>query len=324
MEQEQQEETLLERFEVEIRQAGDCTVIDFLKEILLSEFELENIRHGQEWQNLLQKIQFRSTIERKTKLLNYELDLTIDYLESNEEGELRNILGDLSQTKLDRAIDRIKTVAQAFMKSYEWKSLDYKQKQQFLAIKNLRSDLIKVDTPFQEAYRILLGKIGLKILTEKDKKRENTTLNRQVVGLIKDLFYDHFQVELNRKIQNELKKYLPKSDYELAVMVDEEEQQVEQSGRKIDIRLPKIKERRGNYTITSLTLTQTAVFFNMLRQEKVIFKDESYQTKENIYKAIQVLTGYSRQTLKEAMNISRPEETDKVVTLKMFEKLSRC
>jgi hypothetical protein len=323
MEQEQNE-TLLERFEVEIRQAGNCTVIDFLKEFSLNEFEMEHIRHNGEWDNLLQKIQFRSTIERRTKLLNDELDSTIDYLESNEEGELRYILGDLSQTKLDKAIDRIKTAAQVFMKSSEWKSLDYKQKQQFLAIKNLRSDLIKEDMPFQEAYRILLGKIGLKILTEKEKKKENTTLNRQVLGLIKGLFYDHFQVELNRKIQNELKKYLPKSDYELAVVVDEEEQQVEQSGIKIDIFLPKIKERRGNDTFTSLSLTQTAVFFNMLRQEKVIFKDESYQTKENIYKAIQVLTGYSRQTLKVAMNISRPEETDKVVTLKMFEKLSRC
>jgi hypothetical protein len=321
---EQQDGSFWNEFEVEIRQAGDCTVIDFLKEFSLNEFEMEHIRHNGEWGNLLQKIQFRSTIERKTKLLNDELDLTIDYLESSEEGELRYILGDLSQTKLDKAIDKLKSVAQVFMKSSDWKLLDYKQKQQFLAVKNLRSDLIKEDMPFQEAYRILLGKVGLKILTEKEKKKGNTTLNRQVLGLIKGLFYDHFQVELNRKIQNELKKYLPKSDYELAVVVDEEQQQEEQSGRKIDIFLPKIKERRGNDTITSLSLTQTAIFFNMLRQEKVIFKDESYQTKENIYKAIQVLTGYSRQTLKEAMNISHYEEDDKVVTLKIIEKLSRC
>ena len=58
-------------------------------------------------------------------------------------------------------------------------------------------------------------------------------------------------------------------------------------GRKIDIQLPKIKQRLANDGITSLSLNQTALFFNMLRNEKIIFKDESYQTKENIYKAIQ-------------------------------------
>lgn len=215
MSQTQQDETLLEKFEIEIREAGDCTVIDLLKEISPYEFELENMRHQQEWDNLLQKLKYRSSIERKKELLNLELDSTIDYLDSNEEGELRHIFGDLSQTKLHNVIEKVKSIAQVFMKSHEWKILDYKQKQQFLAIKNLKSDLIKENMPYKQAYRILLKKMGLRILTDKDKKKENITLNRQVSQLINGLFYDHFQVELNRKIQIELKNYLPENHHQL-------------------------------------------------------------------------------------------------------------
>jgi hypothetical protein len=103
------------------------------------------------------------------------------------------------------------------MKSNEWKTLDYKQKQQFLNIKNLRSDLINENMPFHEVHRILLRKVGLRILTDKDKKRERaTTLNRQFAQLVNGLFYDHFQVELNRKIQGELKKIALKDEIKRA------------------------------------------------------------------------------------------------------------
>ena len=94
-----------------------------------------------------------------------------------------------------------------------------------------------------------------------------------------------------------------------------------EDGRRMDIYLPKTGERKANDGITSLSLKQTAYLFNMLRSEKIIFKDESYQTKENIYKAIQVLTGYSKQTIKEAMNLRDFEDSDKVVTQKMLQKL---
>ena len=68
----------------------------------------------------------------------------------------------------------------------------------------------------------------------------------------------------------------PPSNHNITEPTIMEEQEL---GRKIDIYLPKIKQRIANDGITSLSLKQTAYFFNMLRDEKVIFKDDSYQTK---------------------------------------------
>jgi hypothetical protein len=92
MEQLRQDETLLQKFEVEIKKAGECTVIDFLREVSPNEFELEQIRHHHEWENLLQKLKYRSSVERKIELLNTELESTIDYLDSDEEGEVRHMV----------------------------------------------------------------------------------------------------------------------------------------------------------------------------------------------------------------------------------------
>jgi dUTPase len=83
-----------------------------LREVSPNEFELEQIRHHHEWENLLQKLKYRSSIERKIELLNTELESTIDYLDSDEEGEVRHIFGDFSQTKLDKVIDKVKYIAQ--------------------------------------------------------------------------------------------------------------------------------------------------------------------------------------------------------------------
>ena len=100
------------------------------------------------------------------------------------------------------------------------------------------------------------------------------------------------------------------------------DQEIQPSSDKyVNIKLPKLKKRLANDGITSLTYVQTAILFNMLRGEKIIFKDESYQTKENIYKAIQVLTGYSKQNMKVAMNRKDYDNSDKVVIQNILRKL---
>lgn len=93
------------------------------------------------------------------------------------------------------------------------------------------------------------------------------------------------------------------------------------SDKYVSIKLPKLKERLANDKITSLTSVQTAMLFNMLRREKIIFKDESYQSKENIYKAIQILTGYSNQNMKVEMNKKDYDNSDRVVVQNFLRKL---
>lgn len=155
---------------------------------------------------------------------------------------------------------------------------------------------------------------------------ENTFQNRvdDFKEYIKIMYKKYKQILKNKDsktvVFKNLKKFPvePTSKQNITEPTNIEEQE---SGRKIDIYLPKIKQRIANDGITSLSLNQTAYLFNMLRNEKIIFKDESYQTKENIYKAIQVLTGYSKQTIKKAMNSRDIDDSDKVVTQKIIQKL---
>lgn len=93
------------------------------------------------------------------------------------------------------------------------------------------------------------------------------------------------------------------------------------NAKKIMVGLPKIKERKGNDSITSLSVNQTALLFNLLRKQNVIFKDESYQFKENIYIAIQVLTGFNKQNIKKAMGLKEYEDNDKNVVRRKIKKL---
>jgi hypothetical protein len=146
--------------------------------------------------------------------------------------------------------------------------------------------------PFHEVHRILLRKVGLRILTDKDKKRERaTTLNRQFAQLVNGLFYDHFQVELNRKIQGELKKIALKD--ELSELNEVED--IDDSD-KIVINKPKIKQRIAGDSITSLSLTQTALLFNLLRKEKVILRMRVISLKKISIKLFKYLLAIANKT----------------------------
>jgi hypothetical protein len=90
---------------------------------------------------------------------------------------------------------------------------------------------------------------------------------------------------------------------------------------KIKVSNPKI-QRKAHDKATSLTLSQTAYLFKLLREQKVIFKDPSYQSAESIYKAIYLLTGYNTQNLKTEMNKKNVSEEDKVVMQKIIKSLS--
>lgn len=131
-------------------------------------------------------------------------------------------------------------------------------------------------------------------------------------GLIDALRFSHQKSHFNRLLA-----------YKKSIVIDESESEnLAPDIKKIEAQLPKLKQRMANDGITSLSLTQTALFFNMLREHKIIFKDESYQTKENIYKAIQILTGYNKQNIKTAMNLKEYEASDKVVVQNFIKKTS--
>lgn len=280
--------------EQELKKAREATVVDFFRELMPNEYELEYLRHQQEWQNIAQKLKYRLTIDGKKKVLNDELEQTIAYLENEEEGEFRQIFGDLSQVTLDKVIDKIKSMASLIQKSSIWNELGHKQKVFFIAIRNLPSNFIKPDVPFREAYREILRRLNIRILTEKDKKSKPTTINRQLKEFANRLFYDHFQVELNKLLQNELKQYFEVSEYQLVNIIQELD---DPSARKISIALPKV-ERSAKDKITALTSDQTTYLFSLLRQKGVILNEKNYQSASNVALAIKILTGYNDQNIR--------------------------
>lgn len=303
--------------EQEFRKAGDVTMVDFFKELLPNEYELEQVRHQQEWQNIEQKIKYRFTIEGKKQVLNDELEQTIAYLEDEEEGEFRQVFGDLSQVTLDRVIDKIKSTAFLIQKTSLWNELGHNEKRFFLAIKNLRSNLISADLPFTQAYREILRRLNIRLLTEKDKKIKPTTINRQLKEFVNRLFYDHFQVELNKLLQKELKQYFEVSDYQLADIVEESKNS---SDRKISAVLPKVK-RSANDGITTLALDQTTYLFSLLREQGIILKEKNYQSASNIALAIKILTGYNEQNVREKLD--KNDSIDRMDKFVVQEKLKK-
>lgn len=203
--------------ENELRRAGETTIVDFFKELLPSEYELEYLRHEQEWERIKQKLNYRLTIEGKKKILVDELDQTINYLDNDEEGEFRQVFGDLSQVTLDKVIDKIKLQANLIQKTTLWKDLNHNEKVFFLSIRNLPSNFIKDDLPFKNVYKEILRKFNLQLIIEGNKKLKPITINRQLIDFVNRIFYDHFQVELNTKLQVELRAFLDPSELNIQV-----------------------------------------------------------------------------------------------------------
>lgn len=92
--------------------------------------------------------------------------------------------------------------------------------------------------------------------------------------------------------------------------------------KKMEVGLPRLKERVANDGITSLSRVQTVLLLKMLRKVNIFFKDESIQSKENMYKAIQVLTGYGVPGIKKDTIINKYDETDIVVVQKILKRLT--
>ena len=74
------------------------------------------------------------------------------------------------------------------------------------------------------------------------------------------------------------------------------------STKNISIRKPKIKREAGD-NITALNLSQTAYLAVLLKESKIAIKDDIILTQSSTGAAFHVLTGYSEDTLRQAMNL---------------------
>jgi hypothetical protein len=75
----------------------------------------------------------------------------------------------------------------------------------------------------------------------------------------------------------------------------------------ISIRRPKIK-RDKNDKITALNLAQVAYLAVLLKQSNIALKDDIILTQESMGAAFHILTGYSENTLRQAMNLKGQNE----------------
>lgn len=301
--------------EAELRKAGETTVVDFFREILPSEYELEHFRHQQEWQGIEQKLEYRLTKEGKKKVLNDELDQTIAYLENEEEGEFRQLFGDLSQVTLDKAIDKIKSMASLIQKSSLWNELEPKQKVFFLSIKNLPSNFIKPDVPFREAYREILRRLNIRILTEKDKKSKPTTINRQLKEFANRLFYDHFQVQLNKVLQEELKRLLDPNEYKIKTTLSAEID----SDKIITIPI-KIKGVNQGKEI-DLGQDHYAILTHYFQKARVFLSNDTHISDVSASKAMQILSGYHYDNIRKKLGSLEFTKDQRVVVVEKLKEI---
>lgn len=210
---EQETRRFWEELEKAFRELGNYTVFDIFKEAFPEEYSYHLIASNEEWAILYKRVERQLTLERKKTLLFAELDALEDYFENDE---FRNTFEDFGETTIDKLIDKVKDIFPKFQKTSRWMELKHDEKLGFLAIRNLPSDLLGEDLNPKSVYKKFLLHPNLqKPLTELNSpKLRKSTLKAKFLNFAKNIFNDHFQIELNQKLQDELKKLLPESEYQ--------------------------------------------------------------------------------------------------------------
>lgn len=245
-----------------------------------------------EWNEILED-------EVKSRILNVG-----NYAINSLLGDMANFLTIMDYSKGEVEEDQYKSLIQDFSSLIESLTSD-----NFISNPSLLSESERAlsEDQFNKLPILKQIQLQLKVLGLSDLTFElllNTT---------KEIVKTYFQADYFNKLIN----------YRDIISEENPIKELNSSIKSITIGLPKLKERIANDGITSLSRTQTAILVKMLRKNKVFFRDESFQTKENIYKAIQVLTGYGKQGIKEDMYLQEYEDSDKVVVQKLINSLSK-
>ncbi len=313
----------IDGFDSFIQRGQSIKLMDFFIAVFNPEYKLQGIWHEQEINQLKRKLERCVTIEQKKAFLETKLNEQ-EILFS--EHEYFDMIEELKDDTIGDLFNKINQFKFGFQKTSRWQEADENDKVYLALIGEIPNTLPSIavfdNMTKQKVRSFILSKPTLYNFFGRLMrfKRGEIPPSKLIMDVVSDIFSIYYDSKLNLYLREEYKKLISPKDYQLVEIIDEEENT---SGKKIEILLPKLNKRLANDGITSLTCVQTAILFNMLRSEKIIFKDESYQTKENIYKAIQVLTGYSKQNMKVLMNLKDYESSDKVVTQNILQKLTR-
>ncbi len=304
-----------------IQRVAAIKVLDFLIVGFKPEYDLQGIWYEQDVSQVKRRLERCVTIEKKKAFL--ETKLNEQEILFNEH-EYFDILEDFKDDTIGDLFNKVNQLKFGFQKTSRWQEADEEDKVYLALIGEIPNTLPSIDVfenlTKQKARSFILSRptvynFFIKLMR---LKRGEIPPSKLIIGIISDIFSIYYASKLNVYLREEYKKLIPTKDYQLIGNINEDENI---SGRKIEILLPKIKQRLANDGITSLSIAQTAMLFNMLRGERIIFKDESFQSKENIYKAIQILTGYSNQNMKVEMNNKDYDNSDRVVVQNILRKL---
>jgi|GEM_PF-4487286 len=210
---EQEKHRFWEELEMAFKQLGTYTIFDILKEAFPEEYSYHQISHNDEWLVISKRVERQLTLERKKTILFRELDALEDYFENDD---FRIMFEGFGETTIDRLIVKIKEIFPKFQKTSRWLELSHEEKMAILALKNMPNDLFGEDLNPKSVYKKFLRHPNLqKPINElnNEKVRKNT-LKAKLLNFAKNIFNDHFQEELNQKLQNELKELLPESEYQ--------------------------------------------------------------------------------------------------------------
>ena len=296
------------------KKASECTVIDLLKEILPDEYDLALFQHEQERETIQRNLKYRPTIESKKELLTEKLNFLIKYLEDEEENQYRHIFGNLGQTTLDKVIEKIRSMYSLVQKAPIWKNLKHDEKIFFISLRNLPTNSIKEDMPAKEAYKMILKIFKLKPLSEEDKENKKTTINKQLIEITQNLFYDHFQVGLNEKLQEELKRLLDPTEYESKTNLSKKEE----SDKYLTIPV-KVKDVKNRKEI-DLEQDHYALLTYYFQKGRIFLNDPNISD-VSASKAMQILNGYNHENIRKKLGKLEFTNNQKVVVKEKLEEI---
>ncbi|MCG3165037.1 MAG: hypothetical protein POELPBGB_00797 [Bacteroidia bacterium] len=170
-------------------------------------------------------------------------------------------------------------------------------------------DLVKADSEtlflllieilsYRQLHRSMEGTNHLKSITIKELRNL----------IFKNLVYDNNEPVFKPKHQ---KMDGVDGEYEIPIPFKLKKKNIKNNlAKELSIKLPSVK-RDAEDKITSLNLNQTAWLVKCLMKEKIVLNSKNYQPKTEISKAIQVLTGYGSEKIRQILSSNTGEITSK-------------
>jgi hypothetical protein len=268
-------------------------IMEFLKNAFKPEFSLQSLWYEQEVSQIKRKLERCVTLDQKKNYLQSKLEEQEILF---EEHEYFDFIEEFAESPLSDLIGKIQKMKNGFEKTSRWMDMD-EEEQSYMSILSEIPDEMPSDDVFQS---LTLQKIRMAIITKPSFykiftkvmsfKRGKVPISKFVLDIIKDIFDVYFQSKINTLVREEYQKLIPKSDYELAEVIESYNEvslpQIEWQGTQKELAELFVELRKKGWITAIPTKLIKQYFTNSYSIEQVLKPNQDPKTKDNTYEGI--------------------------------------